>query len=97
MQASKEHTHHRAYRPWVYKEKRMYAPYTDCEWNQITHGIKKAKTMAVREYEKIKYEMMMKEIDRKYIFISKDKLILTAMSILPTVMLVVFGISLLSK
>ena len=72
-------------------------PYTDCEWNQITHGIKKAKTMAVREYEKLKYEMMMKEIDRKYIFISKDKLILTAMSILPTVMLVVFGISLLSK
>ena len=72
-------------------------PYTDCEWNQITHGIKNAKTMAVREYEKLKYEMMMKEIDRKYIFISKDKLILTAMSILPTVMLVVFGISLLSK
>ena len=75
----------------------MYAPYTDCEWNLVTHGVKKARALAIKEYERAKYEMMIREMDKKYIFISKDKLILAAMSILPTIMLVVFGVSLLSK
>ena len=83
--------------PHSNREEIMYAPYTECEWNFVTHGVRKSRNLAVKKYEKTKYEMMIKEMDKKYILISKDKLILSAMSILPTIMLVVFAVLIFSK
>jgi len=62
-------------------------PYTDCEWNQITHGIKKAKTMAVREYEQLKMDKMIQELKNHNQNNTRDIIALVTVCIIPTLVL----------
>ena len=64
----------------------MYAPYTHCEWKNVTYGISETRNRALRRYEQLKMDKMIQDIQNNQSN-TRDVIALVIACMIPTLVL----------